>query len=980
MRHPFSLPSDSRDPLTRLATRAAFYARVEELFERVPADGSSLALLLFNLNRFKDINDTLGHTAGDQLLAELGRRLAATFEDCEEHAETPAPEVVLISRQGSDEFGLLLANADAAAAEKAGRHLLRAIEIPFDLCSQTVAIDARLGIALAPQHAGDAATLLRQADIALSHAKEVGTDLCLFTADQDQHNPERLILLTELRTALERGELVLHYQPKVDLHTGRLVGAEALVRWQHPTRGLTPPGVFLPIAEQTGLIEPLNRWVLDAALQQQRAWRNNGLEVPVAVNLSRRTLQNLRLASTIAELLAKHNVPATALELEITETTLDSNPVRAVETLTSLHELGVRLSIDDFGTGFSSLASLKALPVDELKIDQTLVRDMASDASTRSIVRAIIDMADDMGLHAVAEGIEDRATWDLLARLGCTVGQGYHISPPLAATDLLEWNAQHALQPLDRSDTRSIQSERVHRRKDRLSAETEFLARKAAEAELREKEERFRRQYKGIPVPTYTWQQVEDDFILEDYNDAAESITRGGVNQWLGSRATERYADLPEILAALRTCVKERRTVQNHMRYKYRSTGRERHLALSYVFVPPCTVMLHTEDVTERVEAEQQRDALARSEKLRALGQMASGVAHDLNQILMLIASHGELARRALDQDTLNIDEAREMCVVATQAALDGGETVKRLLRFARSGLESNAQAIDLAQLAEEVVQLTAPRWRSRDDGQPIVVWVEMQDAKPPVILGSAAAVREALTNLIFNAVDAMPAGGSIRLVVGERDGSAMVEVVDTGVGIPPEVQARLFEPFFTTKGERGTGLGLATVFGVVEGLGGRIEVDSTPGSGTTFRILLPLAPSAATPTPAVARPVANRSADRAQLRILAVDDEPGITRAVARLLRPSGHVVRTAASGEQALEELEAEAFDVVISDLAMGPGLNGWELAEQVQQRWPRMRFVLATGWGASIDAAEAQAKGVSGVLAKPYRLEDLEQVLAA
>jgi len=384
-------------------------------------------------------------------------------------------------------------------------------------------------------------------------------------------------------------------------------------------------------------------------------------------------------------------------------------------------------------------------------------------------------------------------------------------------------------------------------------------------------------------------------------------------------------------------------------------------------------------DATARKELERQTLALARSEKMRALGQMASGIAHDLNQSLQLIAAHNELARQQLEQATPDLDEVRELCTVAAQAALDAGEAVKRLLLFTRGAPDDTPQRVDLVTIAGEVARLTAPRWRdlAQAQGRAIELRLELRDR--PVVLAPAAPLRDALTNLLFNAIDALPHGGAIRLRVEQRDGLAWIEVADTGVGMPPEVQARVFEPFFTTKGEGGTGLGLAIVFGVVERCGGRITIDSTPGQGTTIRLSLPLAPELPQTAPPPPCPDDARAGGPA-LRVLAVDDEPAITRAVQRILRPAGHLVRCAASGEQALEELATAPVDVVVSDLGMGTGMTGWDLAARVRADWPAVRFILATGWGAGISQAEAEAKGVERVLAKPYRPDDLLQALAA
>jgi CheY-like chemotaxis protein len=345
----------------------------------------------------------------------------------------------------------------------------------------------------------------------------------------------------------------------------------------------------------------------------------------------------------------------------------------------------------------------------------------------------------------------------------------------------------------------------------------------------------------------------------------------------------------------------------------------------------------------------------------------------------MLIASYGDLAKRALDEETPNRDEMREMFTVIGQAALDGGQTLKRLLQFTRAPMNDTATALDLTLLAREVAQLTAPRWRdaAQAEGRPIKLDVETNGH--PIVLGSAAALRDAIMNLLLNATDALPQGGTIKLRVFQADQNAVLEVVDDGVGMAPDVQSRVFEPFFTTKADKGTGLGLASVFGLVERLGGQIGVDSVLGRGTTFRLSFPLQLAMPAAVSEVRPPVEPGSEPR-QLRILAVDDEPALTKAVVRLLRPRGHVVMTASCGEEALERLAQSPFDVVLSDVGMGEGMNGWELAARVREMWPDTRVVLATGWGAAIDPEDARAKGITAVLAKPYSCEELDQILAA
>jgi PAS domain S-box-containing protein len=500
--------------------------------------------------------------------------------------------------------------------------------------------------------------------------------------------------------------------------------------------------------------------------------------------------------------------------------------------------------------------------------------------------------------------------------------------------------------------------------------------RKQAEAELHESQERYRRQYKGIPVPTYSWRLVDDDFVMDDHNDAAARIS-GNVTHWLGKRASDCLGQDSAGLAMMRECVAQQRTLNRETERPHRATGEPQFIGLSYVYVPPDMVMVHIEDVSEARRAERQRAALTQSEKLRALGQMASGIAHDLNQSLMLISSYGELARQALDQEPVNIVEIRDLFTTAIQAALDGGETVKRLLVFTRASGERSRESVDLTRVLAEAAHLTAPRWRdvAQVEGRPITVLVETEGQ--PTMAGSAGRIREVMTNLIFNAVDALPAGGTIRLRASVVNGLANLEISDTGVGMSSEVQARVFEPFYTTKGESGTGLGLAMVFGIVQQHDGQITVHSTPGLGTTFRMTFPQLELADVPAPA--GPVAIAAPAR-PLRVLAVDDEPAMTKAIGRMLRPAGHLVKMAASGEEALQLLAAETFDVVVSDMGMGAGMNGWELVSVIKRDWPGVRFMLATGWGAGIDPTDARTKGVETVLAKPYGAAELLRALAA
>ncbi|HEV7662169.1 MAG TPA: ATP-binding protein, partial [Chloroflexota bacterium] len=386
-------------------------------------------------------------------------------------------------------------------------------------------------------------------------------------------------------------------------------------------------------------------------------------------------------------------------------------------------------------------------------------------------------------------------------------------------------------------------------------------------------------------------------------------------------------------------------------------------------------------DITGRKHAERQREALAHSEQLRTLGQMASGIAHDLNQKLALISGYGELAHEQLAAapfEISSVDAVEKLLAVTVRAAEDGAQTLQRLLAYGREHPPEELEPLDLAELLHEVADLTAPRWRAAaQSARPIDLVV----AVPPgrlMIDGSRSALREAFTNLIFNAVDALADGGTIRLTAARVGDRIQAEVSDTGPGIPPALQARIFEPFFTTKGELGTGLGLAQVAGVVSRHRGQISVDSAPDRGTSFMLVFPRTHRAH----AKARAEGSRQEHPAarRRRVLAVDDDLKLTAMIDMMLRPQGHQVVQAGSAEAALKLLEQSGpFDLVISDVSMGAGMSGWELADRVHERWPNLALALSTGWGTQIDPEEASRRGVSFVLAKPFRMADLRALVA-
>jgi diguanylate cyclase (GGDEF)-like protein len=418
------------DELTGLANRERFRSHLDQRITAAKDTDEQFAVMLLDLDRFKEVNDTLGHHFGDELLRDLGPRLA----------EAVGPDG-LVARLGGDEFAVLPAEAtgDADELEAIARRLIRCVQQPVTVDEMTLEVGVSIGVARFPRDGGDPHSLLRSADVAMYAAKEAHSGCKVYAAALDRHSVRRLSVLSEFRRALDSDEIVVFYQPIMEMDGPSVHGAEGLVRWQHPELGLLPPSDFIPIVEQTGLIGPLTRHVLEQAVARCATWHQAGKDLTVSVNLSVRNLLDPDLPSLIADLLTLYGLDPEALHLEITESMLMSDPERSLVTLTRLHQLGVGLSVDDYGTGYSSLANLRRLPIDELKIDRSFVSPMLSDESDLIIVRSTINLGHDLGLKVVAEGVEDEATLHRLAGLGCDFAQGYHFSKPLSPDAFNEW-------------------------------------------------------------------------------------------------------------------------------------------------------------------------------------------------------------------------------------------------------------------------------------------------------------------------------------------------------------------------------------------------------------------------------------------------------------------------------------------------------------------------------------------------------------
>lgn len=416
------------DSLTNLPNRALLLDRLQHGIRTARRQNSLLALILLDLNRFKEINDTFGHRCGDKLLQQFAERLRPMVRESD-----------TVARLGGDEFVLLLPNADETGAIEVVRKVRKALKNPFVVKELRFHIDTSIGITLFPDHETTADGLLRAADVAMYAAKHSNASYVVYSLDHDENSRDRVQLASELHEAVETSQIYLHFQPKRHLRSGRPCGVEALARWSHPRHGMVPPDQFIPLAERTGLIEMLTFRVLNQALHQCRIWRDQGLEIEVAVNLSAHSLRDPHLAELVADLLRTHGVPASALELEITESAVMTDPVCAMTTLTHLHDLGLQVSIDDFGTGYSSLGQLRRLPVSQIKIDRSFVKDMGESHDDAFIVRTIIDLGRNLHLQTVAEGVEDGETMDMLLSMGCDVAQGYVVSHPLSAEECTQW-------------------------------------------------------------------------------------------------------------------------------------------------------------------------------------------------------------------------------------------------------------------------------------------------------------------------------------------------------------------------------------------------------------------------------------------------------------------------------------------------------------------------------------------------------------
>ncbi|MDP2682227.1 MAG: EAL domain-containing protein [Deltaproteobacteria bacterium] len=416
------------DILTGLPNRLMLHDKIEEAISGARKEGRSIALFIIDLDHFKDINDTLGHQHGDTLLVSIADRLKNIFAD-----------TGTVSRLGGDDFTVILPGADVETVSRFVDKITKSLDEPFLIGDIPINTTACIGVSFFPGHGEDTHTLLRRADIALHEARKQGSNWAIYSPEYEKFSSGHLALIGVLRHAIDSNQMFLLYQPKIDLKTSKVIGVEALVRWQHPTNGVIPPDQFIFLAEHSGLIKQLTSWVIGEALCQARGWQSAGRDISVAANLSVRSLYAPMFLDQTKGLLATWGVDPGRLRLEITESVIMSDPELAMEIITQLTIMGVRFSIDDFGIGYSSLKYLQRLPVDEIKIDKSFVMKMLSDENSLKIVHSTIELAHSLGLKVVAEGVESQETMDRLASLGCDAAQGYFISRPITNEELVCW-------------------------------------------------------------------------------------------------------------------------------------------------------------------------------------------------------------------------------------------------------------------------------------------------------------------------------------------------------------------------------------------------------------------------------------------------------------------------------------------------------------------------------------------------------------
>ena len=746
----------THDGLTSLPNRWLFLDRLHQAIAHAGRGDNRIAVLMLDLDDFKTVNEAFGDSFGDELLAEVAKRLRNLLR-----------EEDTLARLGGDEFGILLANLDGAAgAAQVAEKILLNLSVPCTVNGQSVTIGASVGLSFFPEDGTDSDTLLRHADIAMYQAKRAGRGTYVaFSGSMGLRIQEDLHLHVRLKHALDVGELRLHYQPQVDVATAKIVGAEALLRWHDEELGEVSPARFIPVAEATGLILPIGDWVIETACKQIAIWSNAGTPLKVAVNLSPQQLHQRDLAGRLREILAATGALPALLELEITETTAIERTELVEQQLAELGDLGIGIALDDFGTGYSSFGYLKTLPITKLKLDQSFVKDLPGNVNDASIVCAIIALAKSLNLMLVAEGVETDEQRLFLHQHGCETYQGWLFSKAVSAAAV---GSMLSSQSLD------------------------------------------------APFPSCTaipGAEVADDASRDSRNLLEEKVR-------------ERTADLVTTNSKL--------------------------------------LQEKTQQAVLIGQLREPHSQLLQSEIMASVGQLAAGVAHEINNpvgfvnsnlgsmrryvdgLLQLLATYEDIEDQVPEHARTEVDRLKrelDLTFVRTDIdsllteSLEGLRRVKRIIDDLKHFTHTNAtewQWDSIEQGLDSTVSLLRNELQCKAE-------VIMEYGGIPEIECIPAQLNQVFMNLLVNAAQAIEHRGRITLLTGANDDSVWIEVTDTGKGIAPEHLGRVFEPFFTTRPNgKGVGLGLSLAYEIVKRHGGRIEIESELGTGSLFRVVLP--------------------------------------------------------------------------------------------------------------------------------------------
>lgn len=793
------------DHLTGLPNRKL----LENVLLKEITNNNNMALLFIDLDRFKVINDSMGYSVGDLLLQKVTERLKSSIAEKD-----------MLVRQGGDEFIIFLANADRRTASDVSEKIVEALSSPFTINNYDMLTTPSIGISLFPEDGNTVEQLIKHADYAMNQAKKNGKNTYHFystSKHNQQINPLKMEM--ELRKAIERNELMLYYQPKMNLKTGAVVGVEALIRWSHPELGLVSPGSFIPLAEETGLIIPIGKWALHTACIQNKKWQEQGFSpMVVSVNLSVRQFSQSNLVQTVAETIIETGLDPQYLELEVTES-MTANIDYTIKTLQQLKDLGVRISIDDFGTGFSSLNYLKEFPVDTLKIDQSFVRELQNNPNDQTIVKTIISMAHNLNLSVVAEGIETREQLVFLQEHLCNEGQGYFFSKPIPAKELSE-SFTKLDQIINMHDHPQVQNERL------WGGESVRIPRQQSEMALREREEKYR-------------------LIAENVTDLISILDTNGkfvyaspsYRHVLGSEPklleTSSYFKIvhPDDAALFITQYNQMLISKESFNGEYRLKHADGTWIIAEADLTPITnengdveqIVVAARNVTEKRQAE---DLLWKFEKLSMVGQLAAGVAHEIRNPLTSIKGFVQLFQQGIIKEEyfhVMMEEFKQL-----DRIIDDFLTLAK--PQAHQFIKSDPQT-----LLESVKKMMKPE----ADLQNIQIEIECEKNLPSITC-EPNQIRQVFIKLVKNSIEAMPNGGVVKIKAIKEKSSLVLNVIDEGIGLSQDRIERLGEPFYSNK-EKGTGLGLMVSYRIIRDHNGTISIKSEKDKGTTVEVTLPI-------------------------------------------------------------------------------------------------------------------------------------------